>query len=381
VTGTHGKSTTAGAVVHLLVEAGLDPSAFVGAPLPASLTGGLPGVARIGQGSDVLVEADEYAGNFDPYRPAIGVLVSAEWDHPDVFPDEDAVIDTYVRWIGNFVGVGESPPILVANVGDRGVRRVIDRLSGWDGHVVPVRLITPGDGRPGEGPRDHVGIVGRIAAEDGDGTTLEIVGLRMDGTSETARTPLIGRHMAIDALAAAAAAHAAGVEPEAIVRGLTTFQGVGRRLELKGDIGGVVVLDDYAHHPTAIRETFAATRRRYPGRRLWGVYEPLTFHRTAAMLDAFADVLATADRAAIVDIWAVRDPDTTIVSADDLARATTARAAEPAIATGSPEASAERLAGLVEPGDVVLVMGGGRSYVVAEQLVERLRDRASTGSG
>jgi UDP-N-acetylmuramate--alanine ligase len=381
VTGTHGKSTTAGALLHLLVEAGLDPSAFVGAPLPAGLTGGLPGVARIGQGSDVVVEADEYAGNFDPYRPAIGVLVSAEWDHPDVFPDEDAVVDTYVRWIGRFVGTDGSPARLVANVGDRGVRRVVDRLAGWDGHVVPVRLIAPGDGRPGGGPRDQVGIVGRIASEDGDGTTLEIIGLRMDGTPDTVRTPLIGRHMAIDALAAAAGAHAAGAEPGAIMRGLSTFHGVGRRLELKGDVGGVVVLDDYAHHPTAIRETFAAARRRYPGRRLWGVYEPLTFQRTAAMLDAFADVLATADRAAIVDIWAVRDPDTTIVSAEDLARATSARAAVPAIATGSPEASAERLAELVEPGDVVLVMGGGRSYVAAEELVERLRDREATASG
>jgi UDP-N-acetylmuramate--alanine ligase len=97
------------------------------------------------------------------------------------------------------------------------------------------------------------------------------------------------------------------------------------------------------------------------------------------MLDAFADVLATADRVAIVDIWAVRDVDTTIVSAADLAAATAARGT-PAEATGSPEASAARIAELVEPGDVVLVMGGGRSYVVAEQLVERLAARG-TGHG
>ena len=102
----------------------------------------------------------------------------------------------------------------------------------------------------------------------------------------------------------------------------------------------MTVLDDYAHHPTAMRLTFAAARQRYPGRRLWAVYEPLTYHRTAAMLDRFAEVLAEADRAAIIDIWAVRDPDTTITSAAALAEATTARSRVPAVATGSPEATA-----------------------------------------
>jgi UDP-N-acetylmuramate--alanine ligase len=178
---------------------------------------------------------------------------------------------------------------------------------------------------------------------------------------------------------AAAGALAAGVVADDILAGLASFDGVGRRFELKGDVAGVVVLDDYAHHPTAIAETFRAARQRYPGRRLWAVYEPLTFHRTAAMLDAFATVLAEADRAAVIDIWAVRDPDTTITSAVALAEATTRRSRVPAIAIGGPEAGAEWLADHVEPGDVVLVMGGGRSYVAAEQLVERLRAREAVG--
>jgi UDP-N-acetylmuramate--alanine ligase len=182
--------------------------------------------------------------------------------------------------------------------------------------------------------------------------------------------------MAIDGLMAAGGALAAGVDPDAILAGLASFEGVGRRFELKGDVGGVVVLDDYAHHPTAMRLTFAAARQRYPGRRLWAVYEPLTYHRTAAMLDRFAEVLAEADRAAIIDIWAVRDPDTSITSAQALADATTRVAREPVSAIGSPEAGAAWLADHVEPGDVVLVMGGGRSYVAADELVEHLRRRA-----
>ena len=146
------------------------------------------------------------------------------------------------------------------------------------------------------------------------------------------------------------------------------------RFELKGDIGGVVVLDDYGHHPTAIAATLDAVALRYPGRRVWAVYEPLTYHRTAAMLEPFADVLARADRVAIADIFAGRDQDTTIVSAADLAAAVTARGT-PALAPGSAEATADALAPLVEAGDVVLVMGGGRSSLIAERLVEALGAR------
>ena len=137
-----------------------------------------------------------------------------------------------------------------------------------------------------------------------------------------------------------------------------------------------MVYDDYGHHPTAIRATIAAVRQREPERRVWAVYEPLTYHRTAALLTEFADALAMADAVAIADIWAGRDPDTTIASADGLARAVAA--ARPGIestAPGSVEATADHLATSVRPGDVVLVMGGGHSHHIAERLLERLEAR------
>jgi UDP-N-acetylmuramate--alanine ligase len=137
-----------------------------------------------------------------------------------------------------------------------------------------------------------------------------------------------------------------------------------------------VVYDDYGHHPTAIRETLAAVRQREPGRRVWAVYEPLTFHRTAAMLGQFAEVLSSADAVAIADIWAGRDPDTTIASASALAEAISAR--RPGLmvlAPGSVEATADRLAEEVRRGDVVLVMGGGASYRIGGRLLERLEER------
>jgi UDP-N-acetylmuramate--alanine ligase len=377
VAGTHGKSTSAGWLVEMLWRAGRDPSAFVGALLPAPVSGALPSTARWGNGPEFVVEADEYAGNFDSYRPAVAVLLNAEWDHPDVFADEEAVLAAFEAWIRRS-GAGGEPPTLIVNAGDRGAALVAERLIDWGGRMVAVALDPPpGAARPvtAMGPARRV--TGRIAAADAAGTRLTIDGLDPggDGDALRARVALPGRHNAQDALCVAAAAAALGVPSSVIVAGLAAFGGVGRRLELKGEPRGVTVLDDYAHHPTAIAATLDAVRQRYPGRRVWAVYEPLTFHRTAALLDQFADVLASgADAVAIAEIWAGRDPDTTIASAEGLAAAVRARGMAGATAPGSVTETADWLAARVRPGDVVLVMGGGQSYRIAERLVATLRD-------
>jgi UDP-N-acetylmuramate--alanine ligase len=133
------------------------------------------------------------------------------------------------------------------------------------------------------------------------------------------------------------------------------------------------VYDDYGHHPTAIRATIAATRQRAPGRPVWAVYEPLTYHRTAALLEPFAAALATADDVAIADIWAGRDPDTTVASAAGLGDAVRRTGfAGRVAAPGDVMATADWLADAVKSGDVVLVMGGGHSYRIGERLLERL---------
>ena len=383
--GTHGKSTTTGWVVQMLVEGGLDPSAFVGALMPAGLVDGAdPSTVRVGRGRHFVVEADEYAGNFDAYRPAIGGLTNADWDHPDVFADRAAVVAAFAAWVRGFDGGGE-PPLLVANVGDAGVREVLSVLRDWPGRLVVVLVSDRSEDSDATraplaqayvtalGPAHAIVASWRPALGEG---SLEIRGLDQ-GSSVTARVALPGRHNAENGLVAAAVAWAAGATPAAILRGLAAYPGVGRRLELKGDAGGVVVLDDYGHHPTAMKATFATVRGLHPGRRLWAVYEPLTYHRTAAMLEEFAAILATADQVAIAEIHAGRDPDTTITSAEALADAV-ARRGTPARATGTVEETAAWLAGRVEPGDVVLVMGGGRSYVIADRLAALVAARAAS---
>ena len=227
-------------------------------------------------------------------------------------------------------------------------------------------------GRSGTSTRSRESLLGHVIRMDPEGTTLEIEGSSL-AAPLTARLRLAGRHNAANAMSVAGAALALGVAPEVVAAALGTFNGVGRRLERKGEGRGVVVYDDYGHHPTAIRETLAAIRQLEPGRRVWAVYEPLTYHRTAAMLDSFAEVLATADAVAIADIWAGRDPDTTITSANALAEATARlKPGLTAVAPGSVEETAAWLGSHVREGDAVLVMGGGRSYRIAELLMQSL---------
>ena len=360
VAGTHGKSTTSGWLVDLLVRAGRDPSAFVGALLPPQLTGGLPATSRFGTGDVFVVEADEYAGNFDPYRPTVTLLLNAEWDHPDVFADRDAVLDAFASWLRRAASEIREPT-LVANTDDPGVAAIIARLADWPGRIVRV------------GGAEGSEVTGRVEMTDGR-TTLAVT--RPSQRERAFDVGLAGRHNAANALAIVGAAAVLGVDDDTLARSLAEYGGVGRRMELKGDVAGIVVLDDYGHHPTAIARTLEAVRQRYPGRRTWAVYEPLTFHRTALMLDGFADALAAADEVAIADVWAGRDPDTTITDSTALADAVNRRRRAPAVAPGSVEETADYVAANARSGDVVLVMGGGRSYVIAQRLVELLQSAA-----
>jgi hypothetical protein len=285
--------------------------------------------------------------------------------------------------------------VLVANVGDPGVAEICDRLHDWEGRLVAVTLVDRASQLLEElaavrarsrgtalGPAGA--LIGRIAEASPDRTTLELLGIGGaggPGRSFGAGRPVIarlataGRHNAANALGVAGAALALGLTRGAILDGLASFEGVGRRLERKGERGRVTVYDDYGHHPTAIRETIAAVRQLEPGRRVWATFEPLTYHRTAAFLADFAAALATADAVAVAEIWAGRDLDTTAVAAGDLAAAVTRLRPEMIVATpGTVDATADWLAAEVRPGDAVLVMGGGRSYRVAERLLERLAE-------
>ena len=327
------------------------------------------GAARA-RGASFVVEADEYAGNFDAYRPDVVVLTTVEWDHPDVFADRAAVIDAFARWLGRVPDA-----TLVANVERSRASwscsaRVQASAVARGGSSASRSVADAGAGPSAPPPSRRA--VDRPAPDRRGSST----GRRRDGARR--RWPGVGRRAGCTCRpwgtttssqragrAAAPRPQRPGVGADAADRllwALGSFPGIGRRLERKGEAGGVVVYDDYGHHPTAIRATLAALRQREPGRRVWAVYEPLTFHRTAAMLDEFADALAEADAVAVADIWASRDPDTTITSPEALA-AGRARAAARHHRDGARDRRGHgrvARAATSSDGDAVLVMGGGQ---------------------
>ena len=273
---------------------------------------------------------------------------------------------------------------MIANLEDPGVVELLGRLQqapSRSGALIGVSLSGPtalgGSGlQPAELWIDRQ-VTGAVSERTADGIVIDIDGVAT--STRRAHLPVAGDHNASNALVALATATAAVEDPgpaqdaDRLLWALASFPGIGRRLERKGEAHGVVVYDDYGHHPTAIRATLAALRQREPDRRVWAVYEPLTFHRTAAMLVDFADALAEADAVAVADIWASRDLDTSVTSPEALASAVRARRpGMTAMAPGSVEETASWLARNVREGDAVLVMGGGRSYRIAELLLEQL---------
>ncbi len=349
VTGTHGKSTTTALLGHLLISAGLDPTVEVGA-----FIADWGATVRPGGGAPFVVEADEFGDNFLHYRPAGAIVTNVEMDHPDYFADRAAVLDSFERFVR---GMGEDERIggrlLLVAEGDAGTRELRHRLADWEGRIV------------GYGPG------GDIAATDvellPEVTRFDLFGERFEMT-------LAGEHNVLNATAALALAREVGAPVPALVTGLRTFPGAGRRMELIADTAGVLVYDDYGHHPTEVRAALAAARQKVGDRRLWAVFEPHMYSRTALFLDAFAEAFTDADEVVIADIFASRDTAEAMraVNAADLADAIERASGIPAIATGDTEATAAYVADHLREGDAVLVMGAGKSYRIALGLAAEL---------
>jgi len=256
IAGTHGKTTTAALMSHVLVEAGLDPTFLVG-----GVTLNYGGNFRLGNGRFVVVEGDEYdTAYFDKgpkflhYRARTALLTSIEFDHADIYRDMAHYESAYARFCATlpadgWLGVSASYPRAVE------IARAESRA--------PVRTYSmrrDADYRASE------------ATFDADGAHFRIDGPR--GERVDVLLPMSGYHNIENATGVYAAARSLGLSPETIAKGFSTFRGVKRRQEPRGEIGGVLVIDDFAHHPTAVRETIEGIRQRFPQRRLWAVFEP-----------------------------------------------------------------------------------------------------------
>jgi UDP-N-acetylmuramate: L-alanyl-gamma-D-glutamyl-meso-diaminopimelate ligase len=364
VAGTHGKTTTTSLIGHILLEAGRDPSLFVGG-VPVALGRGW----RLGRGTDFVIEGDEYdtaffdkGPKFAHYRPNTAILTSVELDHVDIFPSFDAVRDTFKKLVtqipndGLLVVCADSPDaLLVAKHATCKVERYAV-LDDSDNPPEDVRWWAE---------NLEVGKSGRVAFD------VYFRGERF----ERFETLLVGRHNVSNCVAAIAVCHARGLTVKDIQRGLASFAGVKRRQELRGIAGGVTVLDDYAHHPTAVRETLKALRKRFPKRRLIAVYEPRSATSRRKTFQAeFADAFAYADEVIVGKLFDPAripaedrfDPERLAL---DLHQAGTKASYIPGV-----DAIVKQLAESAAPGDVVCVLSSGSFDGLHDKLLDAIGD-------
>ncbi len=358
VCGTHGKTTTASLLASALHEAGRDPSFMIG-----GIVRGFERNFRLGGGDCFVVEGDEYdtaffdkGPKFLHYRPRVAILTSVEFDHADIFADFAAVKAVFQRLVASLPPDG----LLVACFDDPAVRELAADAP------CPVAGY-------GTGPDCRWCL---MACDAGTGRFM----VRRDGEAYGEFTvSLPGRHNALNALAVLVVLDWLGLEKDVIAAGLAGFAGVRRRQEVRGEVDGITVIDDFAHHPTAVRETLAALAAAYPGRRVVAVFEPRT---NSSRRRIFQEVYATAfDQA---DRVLVREPlPHHAIAPDELFSA--ARLADDLRARGIPaahfpdaDAIIETLAAEARSGDVIAILSNGGFEDIHRRLLAALADRASS---
>lgn len=362
VTGTHGKTTTTGMLVHLLRSAGLDPGFLVGGVMVnGNVSYGL------GTGPHFVIEGDEYdSAYFDKrpkmmhYRPASAVVTSMEFDHADIYDDWDDYREAFRR----FAGLIRQDGLLVLNGDDPEVRALEKHtrgrvqfmgLKGGDNEVTAVQLQSVSGGQR------------FTLAVDGDELTEVYL-------------PMSGRHNLLNALAVCAIALEEGVTPDQIAGGFASFQGLRRRLEVRAEAAGVLVVDDFAHHPTAVRETTRAVSDRWPDRRVVAVFEPRSNSSRRKVFEEPYGVSFDAADCVFISAPPLRHNDEVTNLLDPTRVVEMLRQRDiPAAAYPNADALLPALLHELRPGDVALIMSNGSFGGLHDMLIESLeiREQAS----
>lgn len=361
VAGTHGKTTTTALIAWTLIQAGLDPTFIVGGVVENLGTN-----AQAGQGEHFVIEADEYDYTFLGLKPRLAVVTVIEMDHPDCFRDLDEVTEAFKQFVSLVPGDG-----CVVGCGDEGrVRVVLGKFAGSE-------VAEGSKGAEGSEGRPQVVTYGLSAGVDWQAVEVrangvggsDFVALKESQFVGSFGLQLPGLHNVKNALAAIVVADRLGLDLASVETALREFRGTQRRFEHKGTAGGVIVIDDYAHHPTEIRTTLAAARGRYPDSEIWAVFQPHTYSRTRALLHEFADSFGDADHVIVVDIYPAREHDDLGVSAADIV----ARMTHPdARHIAGLDDTADYLLRHLTIGDVLIILGAGDGYLVGEKVLASL---------
>jgi len=348
VAGSHGKTTTSSLVATVLTEGGLDPTVIVGGKLLA-----LGGTAILGGGEYLVAEADESDGTFLRLDPTVAVVTNVDREHLDHYRDMDAIREAFVDFMDRVPFYGK----VIACADDQELVRLLPRIR-WTPFTY------------GTGPDCEL----RVAQESADDSGMRLrFWLRGDELG-TCQVPLFGHHNALNAAAAVATGLELGLGFEGIANALACFAGVGRRLEQRGEFDGVLVVDDYGHHPTELRVTLSALRGSFE-RRLVVIFQPHRFTRTREHHEEFAEVLAAADYVGLLPIYAASEEPIAGVESELIAARLEKQYEVPVKRLASPEDAVRWAREEARTGDLWLTQGAGDITHLAGSLVEMLRAR------
>lgn len=341
VAGTHGKTTTTSMLSHIMLSAQLDPTISVGGILQA-----IGGNVRMGESGYFLTEACEYTNSFLELSPKLGIILNIDADHLDFFKDLDDIRRSFRLFAERIRPEGA----LVINEAVPNLSELTQQLS--------CRIVTFGIGSG-----DYS--VTKLSYNDrGCGSFDLMHGQKLLGHFELS---VPGEHNVSNAAAALAAGDVLGIPAGTMAAGLLEFTGTDRRFQKKGEIGGITVIDDYAHHPTEIRATLDAAGK-YPCRQVWCVFQPHTYTRTKALMDDFAAALALADHVVLADIYAARETDTLGISSEDLRQKIEELGTQAWYFPTFDEIETFLLEHCL-PGDLLITMGAGDVVTIGEHLL------------
>ena len=342
IAGTHGKTTTTSMVTEILMAAHRDPTISVGGILNS-----IGGNIRVGGSELFVTEACEYTNSFLSFYPNMEVILNIEEDHLDFFKDIQDIRHSFRLFAQRIPSTG----VLVIN---SDIERYEEITRGLE-----CRVVTVGRGAGSDYSAGH------ITYDEYARDTFDLMIRGEKAARITLGVP--GEHNVYNALAAVALCRELGVDMAYIKEGLANFTGTNRRFEKKGEIHGITVIDDYAHHPREIAATLA-TAENYPHRKLWCVFQPHTYTRTKAFLDQFAESLSAADEVILADIYPARETDTLGISSADIAERIQARGVAARYFSTFDEIEKFILENCVQ-GDLLITMGAGDIVKVGENLL------------
>ncbi len=355
VAGTHGKTTTTSLIAKIILDAGLDPSIIVGGILPE-----IGGNGRAGSGDYFLIEADEYDHMFLGLAPYVSVVTNIDFDHPDMFPSRTI----YQNVFKEYVRKHKEGSLIVVNSDDDAAQELVVNNA-----AAGVKIETYG-------------------LESGYWRALELRPNQLGGTDFVvqkngldlglARLRIPGKHNVLNALGAIAVGSSLGLDIHMIHRSLGQFGGVNRRFELKGEVGSVTVIDDYAHHPAEIRATLRAAREQFPGRLIWAVWQPHTYSRVKHLMADFETCFADADQVVTLDVYKSRETNKKQISGEEISSAVK----HPNISYQETiESAAKFILDTVVPGDLLITLTAGDGNIVGDMVLDGLRHRQLNNSG